>query len=80
MFVIQYYDDGFRIGILAKEGNKYASVVCRDGNSITVKKFPADDDSLFDYLDYPVEKAIKKYLAAGKKYGITKAAKELLKA
>lgn len=80
MFVVQYYDDGFRLGILAKEGTKYASVVCRNGNQITVKKFPVDDDSVLEYLDYPVNKAVSNFLEAGKKYGITQAAKELLEA
>lgn len=80
MFVVQYYDDGFRIGILAKEGTKHASVVCRDGNSITVKKFPVDDDGAFNYLDYPVDRAIKKFRESGKKYGITQEARKLLEA
>lgn len=80
MFVVQYYDDGFRIGILAKEGTKYAQVIVRNGNSIGIKKFPVDDDSALDYLDYPIQKAVVLFLRAGKQYGITQAAKELLEA
>lgn len=78
MFVVRYYEDGFRVGILAKEGTKYAQVIVRNGNSIGTKKFPVDDDSALEYLEYPVAKAVKSFLRAGKQYGITKAAKELL--
>jgi len=78
MKVVRIYRDGYRYGILTKSGTKYDHIVMM-ACPIDAVKVPADDDSQYQYADYPVEKAVKGFQKAAKSLGITKRAKALLR-
>ena len=78
MKVVRIYRDGYRYGILAKSGTKFDHVVVM-ACPIDSVKVPADDDSQYQYTDYPVDKAVKGFKKAAKTLGITKRAKLLLR-
>lgn len=78
MRTVRIYRDGYRHGILAKEGNKWDTIIVMDC-PIDIVRVPADDDTQFQYLDYPVDKAAKGFRKAAKSLGITARARDLLK-
>ncbi len=76
--VVRVYDDGWRIGIAADPGRKFTSVVVMDSAGLSVTKLPNTDRAALQPVDYPLTKAVKKFRAAGRTFGMTQGAKALL--
>lgn len=77
MRVVRYFDSGFRIGLLAKEGRIYDHIIVM-ACPIDVKRVPCDDDSQYEYIDADPTKAQRQFRAAAKRLGITERARRLL--
>ena len=69
-----------RIALLVKEGPKHDHYIVFDSSGLHVSRCPADDDSFYDILDYPVKKAAIRLLAFGQQVGMTQEARALLEA
>lgn len=78
MRVVRVYEDGYRYGILCKEGSKYDHVVVM-GCPIDRYLYAADDDTCYRETDLPVSPALEKFFAAATRLGITERALDLLK-
>lgn len=76
MTPIRIYKDGYRHGLIVGEGRKYFKAIWTDEGGIRIRKI--ERNAKYETLDYPVTKAVKILLAMGKKFGITKAAREAL--
>lgn len=77
MNLVRIYQDGYRTGLLCKEGRVHAHVVVM-GCPIDSVKVPVDDDTAMEYLGGDAEQAKAKFLDAAKRLGITERAKALL--
>lgn len=73
-------DEGTRTAIVGRPGRKYLPAVLMDAGGLRVHKLPLAEDRYMTDLDYSLRAAARKYLKAGRLFGITKAAKALLKA
>lgn len=79
MKVIKYHSDrGHVVGLLVREGYKYNHYIFMLANGITVKRLPVSESQHIIELEYPVTRAVRRFRAAGKRFGITKAAKQIL--
>ncbi len=80
MRVIKYYDDQWDVGLLVKSGSKYVHVIPMDVGGIRVKKFSAEKETGFIFLDdYQLERAAERFLDAGRRFGMTKEAERYLR-
>lgn len=83
---------GYRTGLLVTEGPKYASFIWADASGVRVTRLPwverlkygivklTTRDVDFKGKPYPVARAKRFLRGAGKRYGITKEARRLLRA
>lgn len=86
MYVTRFWDgDRFCVGV-AREGRTLVHLVSIEGGSVRVHSLPLEEARRFSKvtafrkeIDYPVPRACRKMLDAGKRLGITAAAKEILK-
>jgi hypothetical protein len=72
-------NDGCRVAVLCKTGTKLAHLVWIESGGVRATRQPKDILRKAQYLDYPLAKAVKGMLTAGKSLGITKAGSRLLK-
>lgn len=76
--VVRVYDNGYRLGILCKEGTKYDYAVVMEC-PIDSHKLPNDDETAYEIVTHiDVDRAICQFLSAGVSLGITERAKALL--
>lgn len=77
--LVEYHaDDGARTAIVHKGRNWLYAVTI--GYPVSVSKLPLSaEEHMKPITDYPLEKAKAKYRKAGKRLGVTKAAKRLLR-
>lgn len=52
MNLVRYFDDGWRVGLLVKEDDRFAHVVIITPSRVDCVRLPSDDDSLIEYLDH----------------------------
>jgi hypothetical protein len=80
MNLVRFFDDGFRVGLLVKQGDVHDHVVAFRRHKVRVLRFAADNDQLLTYVDGDADRARRRFLALGKTRGITDAAQQLLEA
>lgn len=77
--LVRYRSDEGVVIAFVKPGRKLLSMVAMDAAGLRVRKVPLSDERYISPLDYPVAKARRRFLAAGKRFGISKGAKALIK-
>ncbi len=90
--VVTVHDgSGYRTGLLVIEGPKYASLIWADSTGVRVTRLPWEEKGRYgvvrlslrpvDYKGkaYPIARAKRFLRGAGRRFGITKEAKRLLK-
>ena len=67
--------------LLVKQGRKWAHVIFMDAAGIELKRVPVADVEqwMWECDAYPLKQAIKRFKMAGRKFGITKAARVALR-
>jgi hypothetical protein len=81
MKLIRFYDDGWRVALLVKEGNVYAHLIPMDSRGLRVKRVPADQELEFEYLDPGLlPGAIERFRKFGTQVGMTQAVRNYLDA
>lgn len=81
MKLIRFYDDGWRVALLVKEGNVHAHLIPMDSRGLRVMRVPADQELEFEYLDpAQLPGAIARFRAFGLQVGMTPAVREYLDA
>lgn len=79
--VFDYFDDsGRRTAIRVTVGRKYDTIVVMTSSGVRTKRIKKVYTKYLTPLEYPPKRAIRAYLAAGKRLGITKGAKQALRA
>lgn len=74
--VVRVYEDGYRLGLLAKEGNRWDHIVVI-GVPIDVRRYPADNPQYtYEEID-PVAMA-GRLLDMAERFGITERARRLV--
>ena len=71
--------EGVRVAFVA-EGRTKLTVIHMDAGGIKARRIPKSESRYMADLDYPRRKAVRKFLSAGKRFGITKGARQLLRA
>ena len=72
-------DAGIKTAIALKPGRKWLPVIVID-SPMRVRKVPLSERRFMTPLaDYPLRRAVRKYLAAGRRLGITKRARKALR-
>jgi len=82
MKVMRYRtDEGVFTVLLVKTGNKWAQVMFMDAAGIRIKRVPVADIEryMWELECYPLQRAVRRFRAAGKRFGITGGAKQALK-
>ena len=80
MQVMKYRtDQGVFQALVDDTGRKWLKVLVMDAGGIRIQKQPQSEARFMTPTDYPLAKARKRFRAAGKKFGITKSAKQLLR-
>lgn len=80
MRVVRYRTDrGVFNAMVDDTGRKWLKVLIMDAGGIRIQKQPRSEERFMSTLDYPLAKARKRFRAAGRKFGITKSAKQLLR-
>lgn len=74
--VVRVYEDGYRLGVLCKEGTRWDHVVVIDV-PIDVRRFPADDPQ-YEYQEADPATTAKRLLDMAGRFGITERARALL--
>jgi hypothetical protein len=64
---------------MVDEGRKWLRYIILDAGGLTIKRAPKSERKHMRPLDYNLNTAKRKFRAAGRKFGITKAAKQLLR-
>jgi len=73
---------GYYTVLLVSEGRKWAHVVYIDAGGLTRTRVPVGDVAKWmkEHTDYPEAKAIREFLKLGRRMGISKVLKVMLKA
>jgi len=79
MQVVRYRTDHGTCCALVESGRKWLQVIQMDSSGIRVRKVPCSDERYMTPMDYPLAKAKKRFRLAGRRFGITKGAKQLLR-
>lgn len=80
MRVVRYFTtDGQFIALVVNEGRKWMHVILMDSAGIRVSRVKLTEAKWMEPIDYPVKKAARKFLAAGRAFGITGSARKALK-
>jgi len=70
-------NEGVRVAFIG-EGRTKLTAILMDAGGITARRLHKSEARYMRPLEYPHQKAIRKFKAAGRRFGITKAAKVLL--
>lgn len=78
--VVRYHtDDGHITGLLIDKGRKYLRFIPMKAKCIRVHRLLVAEEKYMTELDTPLKKAAKQFRAAGRRFGITTAAKLALR-
>jgi len=79
MEVVRYRSNTGVSTALVEEGRKWLSLLTMDSGGLTVKRVPKSERRYMTDIDYKIGLAKRKFRSAGRKFGITKAARKFLK-
>ena len=77
--LVRYRSEMGVVLAFVKPGRKLLSIVPMDSGGIKVRKAPLREERYLSDVEYPVGKAKRRFLAAGRRFGISKGAKALIK-
>ena len=86
MIVISYHGDmAEQVAIIAGKGRKYFSLLLIESSGIVCRKVPLTEEKHFRPLlyrssDYPLKRAVNKYLSTATRLGASKSARKALNA
>lgn len=73
-------DEGCRVALLCREGRTKAHLVWIESSGVKASAEPLEVLRKVAYIQQPTKRAARRMLAAGRKLGITKGARAMLKA
>ena len=80
MQVVNYHtDDGHITGLLIDRGRKWLRFIPMKSSCIRIRRLPLSEEKYMTVLDNSIKKAAKQFRAAGRRFGITLAAKRALR-
>ncbi len=79
MEVVRYKTNDGQSTAIVEAGRKWIRVILMDSGGISVKKVPKTEERFMSPLDYSLNKAKVKFRDSGRRFGITRAAKLLLR-
>ena len=80
MRVVRYHThQGVCVALVVTEGSKWTKIITMDAAGIALRKVPVQEGKWMEDIEYPIAKARKRFLRAGKAFGITKGARAVLR-
>lgn len=70
---------GLRTAILICSGPKFHTLIMMDAAGLTLTRVPKAEARWFREMQYPIKRAVKKFRAAGRRFGMTKGARQVLR-
>ena len=74
-----HLDHGFRLALVCKEGRKFVQLIWIESSGVKLHALPLTSMRHAKPADYPIRRAARKMLEAGRSLGITKKARATLK-
>ena len=78
--VVRYYDHGYRVAVWESTGSKWCHLIPMHSAGIRCVRVPVKEQRDFTVLEYSLPRACRRFLSAGRRFGITRDARRRLRA